>query len=391
MNDTQRGIILLLKAALSGEKQELPDGFCLEDAYEIAKKQGLLTLFYQGAVTCGISRDMPIMQQMLKIYYKQLLHSERQMRAVDRIFQAFEENGIDYMPLKGCNMKRLYPQPELRIMGDADILIREEQTDRIKPLMEGIGFQLKSEDDHVFNWLSDDLYVELHKSVVPVTDPDYLNYYGTGWRLAVKGEGFRHDMTVEDSFVFIFTHFARHYRSGGIGCRQIVDLYVYRSKYPEMDEKHIRQELEKLRLLDFYENVLHMLDVWFRDGVADEVTELITAFVFSGGSWGSMRASVYSKEVRSAAKHGSVKHAKFKAAVRMLFPSRISLTYRYTVLRKAPWLLPVIWVVRWFDVLLFRPKKIRKRMKVAGTVNDDSIQAYKQSLNKVGLDFHFDR
>ena len=32
--------------------------------------------------------------------------------------------------------KKLYPKPELRVMGDADILIREEQYDKIKPVMD---------------------------------------------------------------------------------------------------------------------------------------------------------------------------------------------------------------------------------------------------------------
>ena len=39
-------------------------------------------------------------------------------------FTIAEENGIDYLPLKGYNLKKLYPKPELRTMGDADVLIR---------------------------------------------------------------------------------------------------------------------------------------------------------------------------------------------------------------------------------------------------------------------------
>ena len=45
------------------------------------------------------------------------------------------------MPLKGCNMKALYPSPELRVMGDADILIRVEQYDRIRPIIQSLGFE----------------------------------------------------------------------------------------------------------------------------------------------------------------------------------------------------------------------------------------------------------
>ena len=37
-------------------------------------------------------------------------------------------------------MKALYPAPELRVMGDADVLIRLEQYEKIVPLMEKMGF-----------------------------------------------------------------------------------------------------------------------------------------------------------------------------------------------------------------------------------------------------------
>lgn len=39
---------------------------------------------------------------------------------------AFDAGGIDYMPLKGSILKDLYPRHEMRMMGDADILIRME-------------------------------------------------------------------------------------------------------------------------------------------------------------------------------------------------------------------------------------------------------------------------
>ena len=61
---------------------------------------------------------------------------------------AFEKNGIAHMPLKGILMKQLYPRPDMRIMGDADILIRVEQYEKIKPLLEELGFAEKLESDH---------------------------------------------------------------------------------------------------------------------------------------------------------------------------------------------------------------------------------------------------
>ena len=390
MNVTQQGIVILLKSAVTGEKLKLPEGFSLENACRIMYKQSALPLAYQGILNCGISKNEPLMQKLLMLYYQHILRSERQMMAAERVFRAFEENGIDYMPLKGCNMKRLYPKPEMRVMGDADILIRMEQFENLPPIMESLGFTLKSETDHTANWVSDDLYVELHKSVVPPEDEDYYAYYGTGWRIAVKGEGHRYDPTPEDTFIFLFTHFARHYRISGIGCRHVMDLYVYRRAYPELDEEYIRAELKKLRLLEFYENVLWLLAVWFGGAEADAITELMTAFIFSGGSWGTTAAGLFSQEVRNARKRGQVRHASFHSAIRAVFPPLNTIKNRYMILRKVPWLLPVMWVVRWFDVLLFSPKKFVRKVKILKSVNDEKILSHQQALNAVGLDYDFE-
>lgn len=381
---------MLLNSAVSGKTLELPADFSLDEVCTLMARQGVLPLAYIGALNCGVSNTEPIMQQLFQSYYKSMLRSERQMRAVEQMLQRFDENGIDYMPVKGCNMKGLYPKPEMRNMGDADILIRTEQHEQIKPLMLAMGYKLISDNEHVYNWANENLCVELHKCLCPPVDADYYDYYGTGWRFARKQEGSRYAMSQEDEFIFLFTHFARHYRVAGIGSRHVADLHVYRSKHPNMDEAYIRSELEKLHLADFYENVLRTLDVWFGEGEGDAITELISTFVLSGGVWGSLEAGMFSEEVRNARKKGELKSTGRNATLRAIFPSKSSLIYKYNVLMKAPCLLPFVWVHRWVDILLHRRKRIKERLDILRTVNDDSILSYQQALNAVGLDFNFD-
>ena len=131
MNTIYKGLFALIKSTLTGQKVELPEGFALEQADAVIKKQSLIPLVYPGAVQCGISTKTELMQKYQVHYFRHLVTSNRQMQAVDELCKAFEESGVDYMLLKGCNMKRLYPKPEMRAMGDADILIRKEQYDKI--------------------------------------------------------------------------------------------------------------------------------------------------------------------------------------------------------------------------------------------------------------------
>ncbi|MBQ5671618.1 MAG: nucleotidyltransferase family protein, partial [Oscillospiraceae bacterium] len=102
MNTIQRGIITLLKSAVTEQALPLPEGFDLAEAYPLAKRHHMSTLLYDGAVRCGIDRGLPVMQKLFGEYCRALMISERQMAEVSRVFAAFEEAGIDYMPLKGC-------------------------------------------------------------------------------------------------------------------------------------------------------------------------------------------------------------------------------------------------------------------------------------------------
>lgn len=388
MNEIQRGVLTLLKSAVTGQALPLPEGFSLEEAMPVIKKHQIVPLAYEGAVNCGVDTKSPPMQQLLQWYCQSLLFSEQQMLDVERIFAAFDANGIDYMPLKGCNMKKRYPKPELRQMGDADILIRMEQYSKIRPIMQQLGFEEKQESDHDLTWQSKRLHLELHKRLIPSYNKDYYAYFGDGWCLAKQQAGSRWAMSPEDELIYLFTHFAKHYRDGGIGCRHLLDLWVYRRSCKDLQEAYIRKELKKLQLDVFYDNICRVLAVWFGDGQPDEITRQITRFLWDSGSWGQQISHVLSVELKNAPARS--RHARRNAFLRTIFPDAQQIQYRYPILQKAPYLLPVIWPVRWVDILLFRGNQIQARRKVLQTVTDDSVEAYRRSLERVGLAFRFE-
>ena len=389
MDAIQRGIILLLKSAVTGQPEQLPSGFSLEEALPMIKKHKIISPVYEGAVRCGMNPQLSEMRSLLQISYHLSIQNEKQMRMTERVFRTFEENGIDYLGFKGCVLKYLYPQPSLRPMGDADILIHQADHGRIVPLMETMGFTLRNEDDHVYLWESKDLKVELHKCLVPPMDADYYTYYGAGWRLAIHGEGHRYEMKPEDAYIFLFAHFARHYRFSGIGCRHVLDLYVYRRAYPDMDEEYIHAELKKLGLFTFYMNMERTLAVWFEGEQPDSVTELITEFVFRSGNWGSQESHSLLSQVRKA-EGRTVRHSKQRALFSGLFPSLSVMRRQYPILQRWAFLQPVMWIYRIFHILLFRRKSVTKRAKIIQTVNDEKSELYRRSLEAVGLSFHRD-
>lgn len=391
MNTMQKGVVTLLKSAITQQGYALPEGFDLEAAYPELKRHHMAAMLYEGAVLCDIPRQMPAMQLLLQSYCRALLISEGQMRDVDRIFAAFDKNAIDYMPLKGCKMKALYPKPELRMMGDADILIRMEQYDRIEPIVKTLGFEYGGVSNHEIIWKNSALFVELHKRVIPSYNKDFYAYFGEGWQLATQKEGTRYGMLPEDEMVYLFTHFAKHYRDGGIGCRYVVDLWVFLRANPGLDEEKVKAELDKLQLREFYENIRRLIAVWFENAPSDEKMDFITDFIFASGSWGQMDNRIVSVGVRDLShKKGSFR-AKFQYFWRTAFPGVETLRDKYTILQKAPWMLPLVWLYRPFYKLSTKKERraIRRHKRGLQILTPEKLRDRRQALQYVGLDYNF--
>lgn len=382
-----QGLVTLLRSAITGEKLSLPEDFQLENVDKLIRSQSLVPMAYQGAHNCGAFADSELMNQYREAYYIHLFKSEQQLRAIRKILRAFEENGIDHMPLKGCNLKGMYPQPELRPMGDADILIRVEQYDKIRPIMEGLSFAEAGESSYDLCWRSPVLYLELHKRLFSEVQVDLYRYFGDGWPLAVKGDGYRYDMAPEDEYGYIFCHMMKHFRFCGIGARQIVDLYVYRKARPDMDEAKVERMMKKLQLSDFYHNIQQLLKVWFEGAPTDPVTDYITEYVFSNGSWGSMENKLYAQEVIRA--QNGVKNTRKRSFWNAVFPPMSNMQLSYNVMYRHPWLYPVFWVVRIFDILIHRRKNVKKRLGIIKNMSDEKVIAHQNALAYMGLSYDF--
>ena len=388
MRTIHRGLLQLIKSSLTGQAQPLPEGFTLEAAQNIIHSQSLAPLIYPGAINCGIPNKTELMQKYQVHYFRHLVTSDRQIRAVQQICSAFEENGIEYMLLKGYNLKKLYPKPEMRSMGDADILIRLEQYEQIHPIMRSLSFRIVFESLHDYAWENDALYVELHKRLFSKNEGSFYTFFGEGWDKAVKQEDGQYAMSPEDEFGYLFTHMAKHFRYSGIGIKHFVDLYVYRYAHPEMDEEKIEQAMKQMDLLDFYHKVDHSLQVWFEDAPDSAVSDMMLDYVFSGGVFGTTENELYYGELVKNNKRGrGIRNSKIKTLFTALFPPLDAMQQAYNILFKWPILFPLFWPVRWVDRLLHKRGQIGKKLNAFRNMTDDKVAERQRFMDQMGVKF----
>ncbi len=385
----QTGITALVKSAVTGGKAVVPEKFDWADALNTARRHQVMPMLYYGVQYSNIIPPPEIMQKLELETYKNVAVSQNQLYALEQMYKAFDENEIDYMPLKGSVLKFVYPKPELRPMGDADILIRQEQYEKIRPVMTALGFSEILESDHEIVWDKKGiLHVELHKRLIPSYNKDYYEYYGDGWRFAEHKEKCRYDMRDEDNYIYLFTHYAKHYRDGGIGIRHMTDLYVFSSARPELDYGYITKEFEKLQLLEFFKNTKHTLDVWFGGETPDNMSDFITAKIFGSGSYGTYNAHLLSAALKTSGPKSNKAEIKKTLILNRMFPPYKSMLSRYKCLEKHPALLPLMWFVRFLQ-MPFRRESVKRNIENAKITAPDKIIAYRDELEAVGLKYNF--
>lgn len=383
MNSLEKGVVTLIKSALTGEGYSLPADFDVQNAVKIARAHQISALVCFGAKTCNLADELA-MDKLLVDAYKFTVISEAQTEFIDKITAVFKKENIDYMLLKGASIKNIYPNLQMRTMSDIDILIKLEQYDKISKIMHLLGFSEVTQSDHELIWRKENLAVELHKRLIPSYNKDFYAYFGDGWQFAKREENSScHKMSAEDELVFIFTHLAKHYRDAGIGLKHFVDLFLF-LKNNTVDQNYVLGVLKTLKLDVFYTNVLKTLNVWFDGGQEDEITKLITKNVFSCGAYGKRENKLLSEAVKE-----NKKAFKTKKVLSLVFLPIAQMQKRYSCLKKAPILLPVFWVVRWIKIVLKKRQTVREQMHYLKNATNEKISEYQFNLNKVGLDFNF--
>ena len=389
MNSLQRGVTAIIYSALTGQRISLPQDLNFSECVKIAKRHRIEVMFYYGALNCGFEQSEPLMKELFMSACKSIVLSEQQNYAFAELIGAFDIHKIDFMPIKGIVLKGLYSNPQMRSMGDLDILIKTEQYDKIKPVMQAIGYAEVGESNHEFIWHKSNIHIELHKRLIPSYNKDYYAYFGDGWRLAKERDGTRYSMTDEDMLIFLFTHFAKHYRDSGIGLRHMTDLWVYCNAKPDLDKEYIQNELKSLRLYDFYVNIMNTLGVWFDGRESDEKTDYITDFIFKSGIYGTGKTHALSDGVKMSKSVKSAKNIKIKKFFRRMFLPYKDLSAKYAFLKKIPVLLPFMWMYRLLVAMLFKRDKIKSDKQAIKIMTEKNIREYQDALNFVGLDFNF--
>lgn len=291
----------------------------------------------------------------------------------EQIYKEMDAAGLAHASLKGILTSQAYPRPEMRWMCDNDFLFGEPQSDgtvkaaidedarELRRIMECLGYKTEAfgTGNHDSYQKPPFLNIEPHRQLAN-PEVDWWQYYANPWAHARKtpnGMETQRELPLEDAYLFHVAHMYKHYSSSGHGVRGLADEWVLRNSWgPKMDRDYLNTELDKLRMRDFECDLRRVSEsIIGKDacgqtlaGNAAAITqqdEQMLAYMLGSGTYGTLSNNVTNKIAEEAAQNGQ-KGSRARYLLHRAFPPLSHLAQGYPVLKRAPWLLPGVYVYR---------------------------------------------
>ncbi len=361
MIETGYDIIYLSACALTSARPstERLASLDMEKLFNLCQRHSLTALVAYALESGGAVERKFIEAKSKAIRKNILLDSER-----GKLTAFFEAKGIKNMPLKGVILKDMYPSVGMRQMADNDILFDIAYRASVRDYFTGELYTVEhyGESNHDV-YMKEPVYnYEIHVSLYGENHSELCNsYYSDVWERLVpdRDKKFGYHFSDEDFYIYFLSHGFKHFDGSGTGLRFLFDLYVYLEKKKDtLDFKYIKQELEKLELVEFERDCRELVYAVFADisafseeKLSKEQKEMLKYFITSG-TYGTISNRVAK---------GVKKEGRLKYLLKRAFPSTKILSVYHPVFRHKI-LMPIGWVYRALKILFSKFPTVKREI-----------------------------
>lgn len=351
------------------------------------KEQKMDAIVYNAFEALKI--DHPIVNFFKKRYVGTTIISINQDLEYQKLIKLFEENNIDYVPLKGTFTKKYYPNSNMRLMGDIDVLIPYDKRKEVRKLLLNNGYSNEKDSglsSHHELFVHDKYGVfEIHFRLLSKKEckTDYLDEH-------VWEEINNHHLSIEFNIVYQLAHYLNHFENGGASFKSMLDIALILSK-DEIDTEKLQSLLHATGYYNFYNSITQVINSVFKQNVTnfenklteEEIVE-ITDFIFKCGDFGFGEENNFNT---TKTINGLSKKKKFGFFSKLGYMiSLVCIPYSKfkelsKVVKYCPILLPFGWIVRFFKYAFTYKGRIKEKLKIINHISKDDIKQY-ELVNK---------
>ena len=396
--NTANGYFLnLVKCAIKGEQPiEKPETVDFEAVYKLALRQRASNLAWYAIEKLNNKPDSELLNKWRTGYKIHLYQTASQEIELDNLTQEFSARGYDVMPLKGSQIRSYYPEADMRVMGDIDLLVRtdksQEARDKVKKIMLELGYEVDILNDGQVDGYrkSKSIYVEIHFEFMHNTHANYEHFIIDWDNLEKNNNTGYYCMNLVDLYYYNIGHFAKNMSAKGNAFRAVADTYVLWQKLNSDEKQLLNDRLEKINLKKFNDALVYISEIWFDDKYDDKTTQNLQEYLLSNSVYGFERNRAVLSLLYEKCNNDS-KNV-FCHYMLRIFPSADELRKRFNIKTKNPFIIPFLWFWRVFS-LLFSSEEKRKRIKMEfndiNAVSDDEIEFFKSVYDGFGLENYY--
>lgn len=240
----------IINAGLKNERVDLSSLNEDSSLMKIIKEQTFQPFLYY------VSSD----SRFKKYYLASYLLIEKFEKLKDLIKKLFDENNIDHIFLKGTELRYLFPDKNLRLSGDIDVLVRKKDYKKAKEILKNNAFIFDDECEHHAGFKINGVEIELHRLLLPHTD-EFAPYFVDAFNHAHIKDKHTYEFENEYNFCYILAHYIKHLYKGA-GLRELCDVYVMLDKL-DIDMNKVKPFLKEYDLEKFFNTLLNQLNILF--------------------------------------------------------------------------------------------------------------------------------
>lgn len=312
----------------------------------------------------------------LFITYRNYLLQESLKTEINELFST---NSINYMYIKGSSISKYYKDPYLRIGSDIDIVVSNKDYKKTKKLLVNSGYRLEMNVDSECHLISSSgIIIDLHNCFIEISN--LLNNY-----LQTKFNN-NHELSIEDTYLLLICHSAKHFNRGVIDLKLFIDLYYLRVRIK--DFSNIDNMLENLNLLEYKNTLNRYLDYIIGKTELDDTLNILEEYIIDRSESSIFKNQIIGKIARDGLVNNNKKITLFSYIYSRIFIPKDRMYEQFPNLYKHKMLLPIYYMYRPFYMLYkSRSKlyKIKDELNVVNEIDNDKISSYMILYKELGL------
>lgn len=367
--------------------------------YDYASKNKLVVPVFETTSWINIT-DMKLYKAWEKQAFEYTIKQINRNNATSKIISEARKRGIKAILFKGLVLANLYKSTELRTSSDTDILTDRDNEREFVKLLSELGYvkiEEKSKDE-VYNYYNEEYkhLVELHFCLwedfkgIKLDVLEKLNLESKTIEVVVDDMQLT-TLNENAHLTYMMFHLIKHYILEGANLRFLLDMSMFVNRYEDrIDWQAFFAGIEALEYTEFTKNIFAIMERYMsmsRKVLEEYFTENLNVIIddlINAGMRGSSHGGFQMLGIMTPYLTGESVSAKsgVKGKLSIIFPSVKALdAKRFWYAKRLPVLLPIAWVHKWINFVIFKMKNKGKTYSAKEKLNaaENRIRLLKES------------